>query len=102
MSLFLALITGKGRGCDYTIGCNKTWRFLEARTVQEALKEAEKTCFDNMGGEDTIENVVLVKAGKDVLLDIHGIVQKRKEAEQAKHDADRDKRERAEFDRRRL
>lgn len=34
---FLVLYTGYGQGCDYTIDCNKTWRFMEAENMQEAI-----------------------------------------------------------------
>lgn len=36
---FLVLYTGYGTGCDYTIDCNKTWRFMEAESMQEAINE---------------------------------------------------------------
>jgi len=38
---YYALMIGKGEGCDYTIGCNKDFRQLEATTIVEARKEIE-------------------------------------------------------------
>ena len=35
MKNFLVLITGYGEGCDYTIGCNKTWVIIEADNKNE-------------------------------------------------------------------
>lgn len=36
---FLVLYTGYGTGCDHTIDCNKTWSFMEAESMQEAINE---------------------------------------------------------------
>lgn len=36
---YLVLYTGYGQGCDYTIDCNKTWSFIEAESMQDAIKE---------------------------------------------------------------
>ena len=37
--MFLALIDGVGEGCDFSIGCNKEWHFLEATEHDEAIEE---------------------------------------------------------------
>lgn len=42
--MFYVLLTGQGYGCDYTIGCNKTFKRLEAETWEEAEKEVAKIC----------------------------------------------------------
>lgn len=39
MPKFLALITGTGEGCDYTIGCNKTWKVKEAENKEAFIKD---------------------------------------------------------------
>lgn len=33
---YLILLEGHGGGCDYTIGCNKKWEFIEAGSIQDA------------------------------------------------------------------
>lgn len=41
MTKFILFRVGKGVGCDYTIGCNMTWEFLEAEEWEQARCEAE-------------------------------------------------------------
>lgn len=63
---FYALITGKGCGCDYTIACNVKFQELEAKTWEEAKREAYEIADD-----DRIESVkiVFVTAEEDVDMD---------------------------------
>lgn len=44
--MFYVLLVGEGEGCDYTIGCNKTFRKLEASTWQTAREEVADICAD--------------------------------------------------------
>ena len=44
--MFLALVEGAGEGCDYTIDCNKTWTFLEAKTWDEIETEVINEILD--------------------------------------------------------
>lgn len=39
MKKFAAFITGSGEGCDYTIGCNKTFTVVEAENETIALNK---------------------------------------------------------------
>jgi len=38
--IYYALIKQVGEGCDYTIGCGRNWKRLEATTLEEATQEA--------------------------------------------------------------
>lgn len=39
MKEYLVIIDGGGGGCDYTIDCNKTWEFVEAKNIDEAIAQ---------------------------------------------------------------
>jgi hypothetical protein len=54
---FVALLTGKGEGCDYTIGCNKTFDVFEAEDTEAALKHCRQICEEH--GVDRIDEVNL-------------------------------------------
>lgn len=58
--MFIVLIEGSGEGCDYTIGCNKNWKKLEASTIEEAQREL-KDVLDYYGGSERIEKFVLLR-----------------------------------------
>lgn len=61
---FVVLYRGCGYGCDYTIGCNKKWSFIEADSIKEAtekvlgassvesLKEKYKQIHDDCEGDE--------------------------------------------------
>lgn len=55
MADFIALFTGKGDGCDYTIGCNRTWKFIHARNMEEALEDAAGDVDDRIDCVEVIE-----------------------------------------------
>ena len=40
MKKYIALITGRGEGCDYTIGCNLKWR--EVKNVSSMAEAVDK------------------------------------------------------------
>jgi len=55
---YLALIEGRGEGCDYTIGCNVTWRFLDkANNFEEAEKEVKKIWIN----DDRIKSIEVIE-----------------------------------------
>ena len=46
--IYYALMIGEGdEGCDYTIGCNKNFKRLDATTITEARKEIEDILEDD-------------------------------------------------------
>lgn len=54
MKNFLILTTGNGRGCDYTLDCNKTWHFVQANSIAEAMKNLADEMWgklDDYGGD---------------------------------------------------
>ena len=57
--MFLALMEGVGEGCDYTIGCNKEWHFLEATEHDEAIEEL-KGIFKYYGGDERVSKFTLI------------------------------------------
>ena len=42
----IALVYGIGEGCDYTIGCNKTWWELKATNMGKAIEEVKAKLRD--------------------------------------------------------
>lgn len=57
---FVALLVGYGEGCDHTIDCNKTWKFLVSTELEDAEQEI-KDLFEGYGGEENIEKITLVR-----------------------------------------
>ena len=91
---FIALSTGTGEGCDFCIGCNLRMDHLNnANNMDEALQKAEEL-FDDWGAEERIANMLIIEVADDALLDINGIIKRRKETQQQKHDAETEARER--------
>jgi len=54
---YIVLLEGVGEGCDYTIGCNRTWVNIncEPSEIEKVLIELAK----EYGGEDRIDNMVV-------------------------------------------
>ena len=46
---YVALFTGAGDGCDYTIGCNKNFEVFEAKDHAAALKHCKQEWEDHGG-----------------------------------------------------
>ena len=58
---YVALLTGEGYGCDYTIGCNKKFEVFEAADESAALKKC-KELWEYCGGangEPRVEKIEL-------------------------------------------
>ncbi len=90
--MFVVLLKGEGYGCDYTIGCNKTWRFLKAETMEEARKEVEKIAREY--SEPGIEKATILQVAEKEDGDVAGWRKKwkaarEKKAKEAKEAADR-------------
>ena len=59
---FVALLTGFGDGCDYTIDCNKSFKIFEAENQAEAVEKC-KEIYEYYGGsygEPKIEKIDLL------------------------------------------
>lgn len=50
--MFYVLLTGAGEGCDYTIGCNKTWKQLKAATTEEAVTEVATLVVEEYASDE--------------------------------------------------
>jgi len=46
MAKYVALLTGSGYGCDYTIGCNKNFEVFTANDESEAIKRCRQKWED--------------------------------------------------------
>jgi len=57
--MYIALMQGVGEGCDYTIGCNKTWKLLHASNKEDAEKEIVEL-FEYYGGEERVNEIELI------------------------------------------
>ncbi len=64
---YVALMTGKGEGCDYTIGCNKKFAVFGADDDAAAIKYCKKLWDDHGGNsEKGIETIELYAVGSPV------------------------------------
>ena len=52
---YVALLTGQGEGCDYTIGCNKNFVVFEAESPEHALLFCRQEWEDNGGANASPE-----------------------------------------------
>ena len=69
---FVALFTGAGEGCDYTIGCNKTFAVFEALNQTHAIAQCKETWQDHGGseGDCRIETIALYSIDEEVQVPI--------------------------------
>ena len=65
---YVALFTGRGNGCDYTIGCNKNFITFEETNDDEALAKCKETWKDHGGSAGTprVETIRLFIVSKEV------------------------------------
>lgn len=88
MAKYYALITGRGYGCDYTIGCNV--QFMELNTATDEPKDIYKQVVKKVihyFGDDRIESIKVVKVTEEFDFDLAGYaadVRKRKAEGEAK------------------
>jgi len=63
MAKYVALLTGAGDGCDYTIDCNKTFKVFEAEDDAAAIKRCKQEWEDRggAGGKPRIEQIQLLR-----------------------------------------
>lgn len=54
---FVAILIGEGEGCDYTIGCNMSYRIFTVDSVEEALGLLKEDCKDF--SDPSIEEIIL-------------------------------------------
>ena len=66
MSLYVTLLVGVGKGCDYTIGCNKQFYLCECRNDKAAVRWCKENVRDV--GSNSIEEVTLFKVAEEVEL----------------------------------
>lgn len=109
---FYAMLFGRGKGCDYTIGCNFRVDPIYAETIEEA-EEIVRHRFLGKDGEDgedgsysfDIEDVAIVEASKVWICDLNDYrkkydenIRKQKEDEQTKKDREIYEKLKARFD----
>ena len=63
--MFIVLAEGEGQGCDYTIGCNKTFKTLKAETWEEAEKEVAEICGEYSEPSIAKARILEVSQAKD-------------------------------------
>ena len=108
MKEYVALVEGCGEGCDYTIGCNQTWEFLEAEDMEDAKRSllsdnVEYECDEDeddddgccFGDEDNIiyryslencppERITIIEIANSEDLDIDGFIKEKKKQKKNK------------------
>lgn len=65
MNLYL-MMQQAGEGCDYTIGCGKTFYKLRSTDMENAKKETSEIILDSTNSEQTIEKALIVELKEDI------------------------------------
>jgi len=103
---YIALLIGRGEGCDYTIGCNQTWITLKADTMQKAIEECKvydddedgRTIVDYHTRENELELATIIEVSDEVdFLKIHDKLEEEREAQEAEEEEKLNKEERREL-----
>ena len=97
MTYFL-LIQGSGNGCDYTIGCNQTWKIIDSPKplTEERLQDIMvETC--EYYGDENIDSISVVEASSFKLHHASDIMAESRRIEREEKDAELEARERAEL-----
>lgn len=64
---FVALLTGRGEGCDHTIACNKEFEVFEATGAPAAVRRCKERWLD-YGGCEFIEKIDLYAIAETVIV----------------------------------
>ena len=110
MKEYVALITGSGIGCDYTIGCNKRWEFFEAEDMDDAKRIVFQGEDEDDEDEDTIygmgfcmgdspEEITIIEIADQDDADIFEWESEKEEEEAKRKAKDEEEAERAELER---
>jgi hypothetical protein len=67
---YVALFTGKGTGCDYTIDCNKKFEVFEAENHEKALMFCRQVWSDHGGSQGQIEQIDLYVVSESVAVPV--------------------------------
>jgi hypothetical protein len=95
---YYALMVGEGEGCDYTIGCNKTFEKMKAHNEHDALKETEKLC-EEYYGENGLASLLVLEVHKAHRIPVKDIYRKMAEEEKKSKEEEKEKEERKELER---
>jgi hypothetical protein len=98
---YLVLVEEHGEGCDYTIGCGKTWEYMDLPIdLDEAFEAANKWAYDTYeDGESSIFQVHVIIAGEVHDAEYTAYRKKREAAAEAGKQEDADAVERKEYER---
>ena len=105
VSHYIAILTGKGEGCDYTIGCNRTTIDVEGQTLKEAEHNlAEKICyeygdFSELESRYGLFDILLVGVAQSQVIDMQAYIDQEKLEEQLEAQREADLREQSEYER---
>lgn len=104
-SRYIAILTGKGEGCDYTIGCNRTTIEISGSSLEEAERNLvqhineEYSGFSGLQREYSDFNIRLVEVAQSKVIDFHAYVAQEEREEQQEKQRETEERERAEYER---
>lgn len=97
MSNFYAFLH-QPNGCDYTIGCGISFQRLNATTREAALTELREMVLQ-CSGEYALDDAKLFEVASAETMPIEQWYREHDEAERQVRDADRDRREREDYER---
>lgn len=92
---FIVLLKGRGTGCDYTIGCNKTWREFDAQNLEEAKAKVKEIILE-YSEPDIAEARLMAHAYEDI--DARAVYQEQEEKRKRKKEEQDKKKRKKEYE----
>ena len=103
MRKFIVLLTGRGEGCDYTIGCGYKFYFKEANSAQEvwnSIKSDYVNFEEDYIDKDSLSKVEIVEVSKDSLsIDFDDVIKEFKLFQEKKRQIEQIEWDKREFER---
>lgn len=102
---YIAILTGKGEGCDYTIGCNRTSIKINGDTIEEAERNLvqhigrEYSGFSGLRDQYSDFDILLVEVAQSKVIDFQAYAAQEDFAWQQEKQRERERQERADYER---
>lgn len=102
---YIAILTGKGEGCDYTIGCNRTTIEVNGETLEDVEHNLvqhinkEYSGFSGLREQYSDFDILLVEVAQSKVIDMQAYVAQEELEGQQEKQREADEQERAEYER---
>ncbi len=99
MAYYIVIMKGEGEGCDYTIGCNMKYKFVDSNLslADLAVKLAEQMTDPSEYSDPEIKELIVVPYDAAVVPDLTPFKQKHREAGEAEKRALQEEKEKQEL-----